>query len=288
MTRSMLGLFTLLAASGCTFTDGEPYGLVSAKMTARYRERDDRDVGESGWQKLASELQIHLEEARLSVDVVQLIDPGTTAGGLVFDPANPPPGYTLCHNGHCHTDGGDLVDYEDIQAELAGGEGTSSTALALQSADQDLLAGQPQTLDCGPPGGDEAVECQLGAGYVSRVRATASRLEVRGLLRDGLATPRFDGTRPFEGTILLLPTADDDTSAGVLETAVDLPLDDDSPSRIALDLSIVVSASLFDGLDADVVAASAASETLSVDDDPSIRAAFSELSLGVSVERSDP
>ena len=239
---ALIGALAFGGTTGCTFAEGEPYGLVSASMQARYELRADRDVGDGSWQKLTSEMEVRLDEARLVVDLVELIDAGTGAVGLSFDPANPPPGYTLCHNGHCHSTGGDLVDYEDIQAELAGGEGaTSTTALALRSGTQDLLSDEAIALDCGPEGGDPERQCQLGAGYVSLVRATASRLEVGGMLRDGLAEPRFAGERAFEATISLLPTADDDATSGVLETAVDLPLDDDSASRITLSLSVVAS-----------------------------------------------
>ena len=287
MTR-LSALFGVVGSlSGCAFSDGDPYGVVSATLEAHYELRDDRDVGEVGWQKLTSELQLRLDEARLDVDVVQLIDRGTSVGALAFDPANPPPGYTLCHNGHCHSVSGDLVDYADVQAELAAGEATSSTALALEGGTQDLLSDATTVLDCGPKGGDEMAECQLDAGYISLVRATASRLEVAGAIRDGLAEPRFVGERPFEATILLLPTSDDDRTPGVLETAVDLPLDDDNPSQISLTLSIVATAALFDGLDAEALAASL-DDMLSFDDDPSIRGAFAELSLGVGIERTDP
>jgi len=287
----LLGVGLLFGASGCTFSEGEPYGLVSASMQARYELRDDRDVGDDGWQKLSNELQLRLDEARLAVERVDLIDAGggataSSATGAVFDPANPPPGYTLCHNGHCHSDSGDLVPYEDIQAELAAGGGTSSTALALRSETQDLLAEVPVVLDCGAVGGGET-DCLLGAGSVSRVRLTASRLEVRGLVRDGLVAPRFDGERPFEARILLSSTADDASMPGVLETAVELPLDDDHPSQITMSLSLVASAGLFDGLEPASIAAST-DETLSFDDDPTVRAAFAELSLGVDIQRRDP
>ncbi len=285
---TLIAMLAVWGGSGCTFSEGEPYGLVSASLEARYELRDDRDVGDGSWQKLTSEMEVRLDEARLVVDLVELIDAGTGAAGLSFDPANPPPGYTLCHNGHCHSTGGDLVDYEDIQAELAGGEGaTSTTALALQSGTQDLLSDEIVALDCGPVGGDPARECQLGVGYVSLVRATASRLELGGLLRDGLAEPRFDGERPFEATVSLLPTADDDATSGVLETAVDLPLDDESASRITLSLTIVPSAAMFDGLVPETIAADP-EPTLSLDDEPSLRARFAELALGVGIRRTDP
>ena len=33
----------------------------------------------------------------------------------------PPPGYSLCHGGHCHTTDGGIESYEEIEAKLAGG-----------------------------------------------------------------------------------------------------------------------------------------------------------------------
>ena len=281
---TLIAMLAVWGGSGCTFSEGEPYGLVSASLEARYELRDDRDVGDGSWQKLTSEMEVRLDESGL----VELIDAGTGAAGLSFDPANPPPGYTLCHNGHCHSTGGELGLNVLVVHEIAGGEGaTSTTALALQSGTQDLLSDEIVALDCGPVGGDPARECQLGVGYVSLVRATASRLELGGLLRDGLAEPRFDGERPFEATVSLLPTADDDATSGVLETAVDLPLDDESASRITLSLTIVPSAAMFDGLVPETIAADP-EPTLSLDDEPSLRARFAELALGVGIRRTDP
>ncbi|MNS53348.1 hypothetical protein D3C72_861010 [compost metagenome] len=55
----------------------------------------------------------------MRVHVSALLIDGTAegaqaAGSATFDPANPPPGYSLCHGGHCHRDDGALVDYADI------------------------------------------------------------------------------------------------------------------------------------------------------------------------------
>lgn len=268
----------LLGTTGCTFSDGEPYGLVSAAtLDARYELREDRDVGDGDWQKLANEMEIRLETARLSVEVVELIDAGGQLEALTFDPANPPAGYSLCHNGHCHSDSGDLVDYEDIQAELDGGGATATTALALSGGTDELLDDVPLSLDCG--------ECSLGRGRLSRVRLSASGLSLSGEIRDGLTEPRFDGVRAFEADVSLLATEEGDI-AGVLERSVSIPLDDDSASKLTLTLSVTAAASLFDGLDpADVPPD--AGVTMSLDDDPTIRDAFAELELGVGVHRDD-
>ncbi len=50
-----------------------------------------------------------------------------------FDPQNPPPQYSLCHNGHCHHDDGHLVDYEDIVLEQAESATVQSIVLDIDS-----------------------------------------------------------------------------------------------------------------------------------------------------------
>jgi hypothetical protein len=274
-----IALGGLVVTGGCTFSDGEPYGVVSASFDASYELRDDRDVGDGTWQKLVNEMEVRVDEARLTVEVVELVGAGSEIGSLTFDPANPPPGYSLCHNGHCHSDSGDLVDYEDIQAELAAGEGgTASTALVLQGGTDDLLDGAPLSLACG--------DCLLDRGRLSLVRLSASYLVVSGVIRDGLDEPRFDGSRSFEAAVSLSPNSEADGAVGVIEHAVSVPLDDENPSQVTLALNLTTSASLLDGIDPEMVAA-ASVETVAIDDVSTIRSAFSELELDVRVRRDD-
>lgn len=37
---------------------------------------------------------------------------------VVFDPRNPPPGFTLCHRNHCHRVGGGVASYTQVMAEI--------------------------------------------------------------------------------------------------------------------------------------------------------------------------
>ena len=37
---------------------------------------------------------------------------------IVFDPRNPPPGYTNCHRNHCHKVGGGVASYAQVMAEM--------------------------------------------------------------------------------------------------------------------------------------------------------------------------
>ena len=37
---------------------------------------------------------------------------------VVFDPRNPPPGFTTCHRNHCHRVGGGVASYQQVMAEI--------------------------------------------------------------------------------------------------------------------------------------------------------------------------
>lgn len=42
----------------------------------------------------------------------------TASGEVVFDPNNPPPGWTLCHRNHCHHRDGRVASYQQVMAEI--------------------------------------------------------------------------------------------------------------------------------------------------------------------------
>ena len=63
----------------------------------------------------------------------------TTSGGkIVFDPRNPPPGFTKCHRNHCHRVGGGVASYRQVMDEIGATEivgGKIPTALPPAPAD---------------------------------------------------------------------------------------------------------------------------------------------------------
>ncbi len=251
--------------TGCAFDAGTPFGTVTATLSGAYELRDDRDRGD-GFQKLTSELEVRLSALVLVADAVELVDLwGVDA--VTFDPSNPPPGYGLCHNGHCHRDDGALVDYEDIAAELGGATGSSTTRLTLLAGELDVLTGAVLTLAC-------VDACTLGRGHVGRVRLGVSELSLEGEVRDGLATPRFDGVLPLAATVSLAAEG----AGGVLEAAVDLPLDDDHEPQITVALTLTASAALLDDAIGDDGALS----------EEALRAAFAEQRLATTIERTEP
>ncbi len=45
-----------------------------------------------------------------------------SAEKVVFDPSNPPPGYTNCHRNHCHKVGGGVASYAQVMEEMGATE----------------------------------------------------------------------------------------------------------------------------------------------------------------------
>lgn len=91
-----LALLPALLA-GCVWGPGEPF-VELVQVDLQVEVDGDADARVTGARLLLQSLQ----------------------GGVSFDPADPPEGYSLCHNGHCHKDDGTLPTYEQIEAELAG------------------------------------------------------------------------------------------------------------------------------------------------------------------------
>ncbi|HEY0712676.1 MAG TPA: hypothetical protein VGF45_08385, partial [Polyangia bacterium] len=108
---AIAALATTLA--GCQLEPGNWFLNLSPRLSAQYLEVPERAI-EPGWQKLASEYQVRVTTAELHIRKIDLI--AAPASAAAFDPANPPPGYSLCHNGHCHAADGRLVAYDDIVA----------------------------------------------------------------------------------------------------------------------------------------------------------------------------
>ena len=100
----------LLLGAGCAFGDGEGFATVEPTVQATYALLRERDAG-GGWQRLASDYQVRLAAGEASVSRIELLPAvgGGTGAAASFDPASPPPGFTLCHGGHCHAEDGRLV-----------------------------------------------------------------------------------------------------------------------------------------------------------------------------------
>lgn len=227
----------VLSAGGCTFSDGDPWGRLDLSAQARLEDNAGR-FDASGALLTPQNVRVALERLDVTFASVEVIVNSVDAGPTGFDPANPPAGYSLCHNGHCHRDDGALVDYEDIEAELAVGAGGGGAPVGRVIDAAVALSRTPQALPMEPCVDD----CELGRGQLGAARLTLTRLTLTGR------------AYPIDPALSSLP------EAGV-EVALDLPLqlvfaiplegriDDGEPVGVDLALDFVLTTKLLDGLD---------------------------------------
>lgn len=216
--------------SACAWEAGQPFATVTPNLDARVYTPEGRDAG-MGWQKLSSEYQVRFDRMELEAGEIVMIDIGL--GALGFDPANPPAGYSLCHNGHCHSGDGRLVSYEEIAAELAQGS-AARRVLALPVGALDLVAGESRTLSCVP-------DCDLPLAEITQASLDVVRVQAAGLVRDGLEPARIDGEVAFTLDVTL-PADSPLIMTGSVELIADRSHDPDVDLRIAL----LISSKIFD------------------------------------------
>ncbi|MCY1076930.1 hypothetical protein [Archangium lansingense] len=237
MRRTFL-LLSCLSLGGCAWEPGQGFAVVEPTVRAAYESLADRSAAD-GYQRLASDYQVRVDTASMRLSGIELIAIASGSSGG-FNPASPPPGYSLCHNGHCHRDDGALIPYEQIAAEMGGGGGASTVATLPVPEPLNLLAPEQRAVECTP-------DCALPETNVSRDRWGVEALHLEGTVRDGRATPRFQGERRFRWE--LTQATGSETPVTVLDGAMDLPSDRSTPPKAKLDLNLVLTAALFDAMD---------------------------------------
>ncbi len=241
MTGTMKALPLLLLALvgvSCTFEDGLGFATLNVSMSATWSVPEDRDAGD-GWQRLNNSYEIRLDEATFAFDRIALEEFASSASGesATFDPANPPAGYTLCHGGHCHSESGELVPYEEIEAALAGGgEAASySAVVTLPVGEFDLEKSDARDLAC-----DEG--CELPAANISRLTISPTRLHLSGEVRGGIGDETLTAPRQW---FIDIESASDDA----ISRAVDLVVDRDKRPNIDITIDVTLGPDLLDDLD---------------------------------------
>jgi hypothetical protein len=260
-------LMMTVSSVACAWDAGEPFATVSPHLEARVHAPSGRDLG-MGWQKLASEYEVRIDRMDIETGELALIDIGL--GALGFDPANPPPGYSLCHNGHCHSDEGRLVSYQDIAAELAQGS-AARRVMAMPVGALDLVAGESRELACVPG-------CDLPLARITLADLDVTRVQAAGLVRDGLVPARIEGEL---GWTLMLSADSPLVLTGTLELIADRSHDPD----VRLDIEFLISSKILDS----VIWAELGGAPLLLDADADARAAvldaLGEVALSMEITR---
>ncbi|RYZ35013.1 MAG: hypothetical protein EOO71_37060 [Myxococcaceae bacterium] len=238
--RRFLQWLPVALLSGCALDAGEGFAVLEPSVQAAYTPLPRRDAGD-GYQALASDFQVRMDSATVSLGSIDLLASSGGGGATSFDPSSPPPGYTLCHNGHCHSTDGALVDYEDIEAQLGGGGSTTSTVANLPvDSEFDLLAAPTVGLTCKP-------DCELSRTNVSSGRWSITRLKMTGSVRDGRVPARFTGVRTFRFTATMASAEAEPVA--ILKGDLDVPSDRENKPRVELGLKLALTPELFDAVD---------------------------------------
>lgn len=178
-------VLALFVASGACLDPGAPWGRVQVGLVVAFDPPAERL--DAGRLKTARDYRVEVERIDLEVAAVTLV---TTAEGVRFDPADPPDGYSLCHNGHCHSEDGRLVPYE----EIAGGGAEGEAIVTLTGGEVTLASGEAEVAaslsGCPPRGCDIMAPARTGS-----LELALERVEITGRAFDGGAAKRL----PAEG-----------------------------------------------------------------------------------------
>ena len=176
--KALVAALLLPVLSGC-LGDGLPWGQLEASMTASFAPSSGR-LDDQGRLKTADNYVVDNLKVSLGFDAFSLVLAAQGAAG--FDPANPPEGYSLCHNGHCHSDSGALVDYEDIALEMAGGSGGARVVVGLDTEPRQLTdtAAAVAITPCDPS------PCEVPLGELAGLEINIASISISGTAYDTL------------------------------------------------------------------------------------------------------
>ena len=94
--RVLLGLLLVVGLTACALEDGKPWTTV--EITANLTWDQSARIQEDGRFLTSKNYLISFEE--LKFVFLELLVTSSTVETLSFDPGSPPPGYSLCHQGH--------------------------------------------------------------------------------------------------------------------------------------------------------------------------------------------
>ncbi len=230
--------WVFLLATGCAFEAGDPWGEVRPALTVRFAPSDGR-LTDEGWLKTTSSYGVEIHTLRVTIDHLALEMAAGGADAAIFDPANPPPGYSLCHNGHCHADSGALVAYEDIAAEM--GAEAPGGGLRVEVPGGDAVA--PTEAGVAVPLGACPGDCALPRGRLAAVETRVAELFVQATIHDLL--PPDQARLPPEGLAV------EETLALAAEASVVVNVTFDKGKKVgaALDATLDIGEGLFDEID---------------------------------------
>ncbi len=225
-----------LTLGACAFDPGQPWGEVDFEVQAAFAP-EDRATPDGRVETSRSTL-VQIDRLELTLDSVSLSLAASEAA-VGFDPASPPPGFSLCHNGHCHSADGRLVPFEDVAAEAAVAAGVAAEVVQAIEAALPL-----STTPVAAPLGDCSGACQLEEpGALNAVKLRLGRVLFEGRVFDALE----GGARrlPEEGVAVRFSVPVDLD----LRASVSGEVGKDDPIGIEVAVDLKVRSRFFDAVD---------------------------------------
>lgn len=276
--RALLVAAALVAPTGCTLYAGQPWGDVEAALEVSFEPPAER-LDDYGRLKTSFDYALEIERLALVLPEARVLVATGEAGSLSFDPAAPPPGYSLCHNGHCHHESGRLVEYEEIEQELQLGGG--SFALVRMTEDEEVhLSATPWEVSLAPCEPD----CLVPRGSLERLEVVVSEVRLRARVVDLRTGERARLEEGSVGVLARLPVST------TLHAPLQGRLDQGELPGVALAAALRVSETLFDRVDfAEVVGAAGSDVEVDLSDQRDLAELLAEnlraSALDVEVER---
>lgn len=224
-------ILAVVLVSACTFQDGNPWGHANFDVSTSF---DEAGRAQDGGLKTSKDYLVKVDSLQMALISVSL---NTTTANVstAFDPADPPQGYGLCHNGHCHSEDGRLVDYADIAAELAGATATGGSVVQEIDANVDVFNAASAPL------GGCFNACDVERGFLQTVSLSTSALTVTGKVFDTRTPSRLPDTGlTVTGSIPL---------DAVFSAVVTGEVGTEDPAGIDITVTLTLSAAMFDALD---------------------------------------
>ena len=184
-SRPLIRLAAAMLVAGCAAQPGTGFATLAGGEVAAPAILGPARLDEAGRWKTNNGYVLALAGGKLGVALreVALKAPGEATGGgaaVTFDPANPPPGYTFCHNTDCHTADGQVKTFDEIRAELAGGGGAAPARTVVVARPAVALLDWPLTGAAGWRLAGCEPHCFLPQGALSEAVLGLERLTASG------------------------------------------------------------------------------------------------------------
>ena len=241
MTKKRLHWSTLcallLVSTGCDLGPGAGWTRVESDVHVAWEAAGRLD--DKGQLTTSKSYLIDFESLEIEIESIafETVEGAAETG---FDPGNPPEGYSLCHNGHCHNANDELIPYETIRLEM-GGASASSTWTTQTIEETVQVKTDAEQSETNVPLGecdDLRGQCEIGPHDLRSVQINirSAALNARVFHSEKL---------PLEGSVFPISSSGPIT----LTTYFPVELGADSKATLALSIQLLLKPQIWDAIE---------------------------------------